>query len=1822
MYFYKEDLDGTWLRANEFDSGSSSVNFNISDKYNGYEAYQYSTDGESTWKAVGTYNANTGYYGSQVSGSKLSIRFKRKQYELTYMDGDNELNKGNKITVPYEVPLTSYDLAVTNSLLNWGARDTSASTFKGWYEDASLTVPFDFTGTMPDGKKFLYAKWAPLEHKTIIDPNGGELQSGDSTWFYLDEGEKLIEYTVTRNYRLDMHNGTYYYHHDLWDPVKDKHTDQYDPATANAPRRAYYTTNILEATSNAVSDPGQRYSLDPGAYSFMGWFEVHEDGTLATDPFNFVDPPNRPITVRAIWRRMGVYTLKYESIDPDGVQNTEIIYDPPPAENGNFEDGYIDDAGTTLAKIPSNYDKDKWIWEGWQAVDTANNNIPLTTIRSPGDTYIVRAEHADIQNVIHFRAVYKSIDDTSSRHIPSVTDLILDSNANAGLATDATITTEAGRIGTYTGGSAGSVSGLNQGVWFAGQQNNLSVNLADYTEDFEHVDGYFLLGWDPLRNVSSMIPAHYANETIGIDKTSNDENILYAVWEPQIYIDFVNDTGADLHGVQLYIPGWAEGEIFRVNSKHDTYRRSVFSAFQNGQATFDIPAGEHICLVLPDGADKDFTVGGTCSYVEGTKLVVSRIQPQIEGQEAIPDVTQSVYPGDTYMIAGTMRVNPTPVQVRFTNETYRATTDVPVRYFIHDPDGTVTEITADSSKWDSGSFNNVKKTLTGIGSSTNDISYLLRKSSTAGVHEYLVQSIRDQYGYTTVGIGAAIGDFEEWRSITKDGPSGGSYIRFYHEKLEWSRYSQIWNDYENAAVYVVFYKRIPVHVTTVKNVIGSEEDKDKTFNFTATFEEHSKTIEYKVVTTYKRTRSWSLFGGYSDWDNENGIVQSSVTNSYRTITSEADQQLFSPTRDSETFTLKTGDRHPITIYFNNDENSVDSGTTSWSSGNTSQTRTQTVTYTVTYQYETAIIQEAETNLFTLTSISGESGHGHSGTGNESQRTYTVSSKKDVGSNGLATYTPLDTTIFTNTRKTGSVTVTKTVEGGDANDAGDTFQFTVTLGETVVNKDNYTPPAGVNLGPYGKVFTFTLGHGDSVTLPGLPAGASYTVVEGAHNKYVATVPNNASGTIVEAGTTVAYVNTRKTDLSIVINNRTEYFTGDELQGWDISSVTGTGETISTDAYKVTGLKNGHVLTVEHYVAAHGTAVGSYTGRVENAVFTVRDANDENVTQQYVITATPGVLTIEGTPIVVTVTGNHETKVYNGTEQECSGYTYVITHATTHETIVNDNIHVAINSEFQTARRKDVGRSAMYLEPIRVIVTPPTGISVSSIIVAANGYIEITPAQVTVTANDASKLPGANEPTYTATVEGVIGEDTVTYTVSRTESGEAVGEYAIMPAGEASQCNGNYTVTYVGGKLTIANPSLTQRSTGSGIMVEGVSFTPEFLASSDLPSDSTPDSINEIMNAVDENGLMRWENLRLGLATNQVPLGTETGTSDGMVSVGMPPSTGKMADWGYDVLYELRKRNESDSSWSRVAGPVSSASSEKLGIELVDAQGNSTKPTGLYRLVTLIVPRTNLSVTNEIPATNIIGVLEVDSAITNTVVAVPWKQLASDPKHAGNITVANYVSSLNLTPGDHVYAFEEIPSKGASTSGGATYMMWTLQSDGMWTSATTIKSTEAGYSVMSVAEDAETKEFARTQAVWLQRQRPLDKDGNPVPFFLIGQYDSDGVEITVKGGTSSEPGYTLLSVPDYRDYYINDLDWSGYASTADSTDFIRVVDGAQSFLLKWSDGKWCTEEVNYRRGRPAGMKYVPYETPFKAGTGFWFCRHGGEFTIKWAPSEEVQ
>ena len=85
--------------------------------------------------------------------------------------------------------------------------------------------------------------------------------------------------------------------------------------------------------------------------------------------------------------------------------------------------------------------------------------------------------------------------------------------------------------------------------------------------------------------------------------------------------------------------------------------------------------------------------------------------------------------------------------------------------------------------------------------------------------------------------------------------------------------------------------------------------------------------------------------------------------------------------------------------------------------------------------------------------------------------------------------------------------------------------------------------------------------------------------------------------------------------------------------------------------------------------------------------------------------------------------------------------------------------------------------------------------------------INPAPVTVTAEDQTKTFGDADPTLTAKVEGLVNNESaalITYTLTRS-TGENVGEYVITATGDAKQ--GNYSIKFVEGKLTVTPKSLT-------------------------------------------------------------------------------------------------------------------------------------------------------------------------------------------------------------------------------------------------------------------------------------------------------------------------------------------------------------------------------------------------------------------------------
>lgn len=121
---------------------------------------------------------------------------------------------------------------------------------------------------------------------------------------------------------------------------------------------------------------------------------------------------------------------------------------------------------------------------------------------------------------------------------------------------------------------------------------------------------------------------------------------------------------------------------------------------------------------------------------------------------------------------------------------------------------------------------------------------------------------------------------------------------------------------------------------------------------------------------------------------------------------------------------------------------------------------------------------------------------------------------------------VEAAVFTNTAKTGSLTVKKTVVGGDSQRE---FGFTVALADGDGEPVSGTFGKGGHAVTFaGGKATFTLKDGGEKAITGLPVGARYTVTEDAAEGYTTTVNgadgSKAEGAVTEDGATVAFTNT--------------------------------------------------------------------------------------------------------------------------------------------------------------------------------------------------------------------------------------------------------------------------------------------------------------------------------------------------------------------------------------------------------------------------------------------------------------------------------------------------------------------------------------------------------------------------------------------------------------------------------------------------------------------------------------------------------------------------
>ena len=225
----------------------------------------------------------------------------------------------------------------------------------------------------------------------------------------------------------------------------------------------------------------------------------------------------------------------------------------------------------------------------------------------------------------------------------------------------------------------------------------------------------------------------------------------------------------------------------------------------------------------------------------------------------------------------------------------------------------------------------------------------------------------------------------------------------------------------------------------------------------------------------------------------------------------------------------------------------------------------------------------------------------------------------------------------------------------------------------------------------------------------------------------------------------------------------------------------------NAENTSGLVAGQTAEVTYELK--GTNVGNYTGTFGTAVI---KNSEEDVTANYTVTKTPGTLKIIKSAIenYINIYPVDVTEVYDG-EAHAAG----IARAT-------DRNGNALKIEYS------VNGTDWTEDPSEITATNVSDSATVNVRVSSEGNyagyvtgtekLTITPKPVTVTANDLNKTYKETDPELTATVTGTLGEDILTYDLSRVV-GEDVGKYPITASGEGLQ--GNYSVTYYPGTLTI-------------------------------------------------------------------------------------------------------------------------------------------------------------------------------------------------------------------------------------------------------------------------------------------------------------------------------------------------------------------------------------------------------------------------------------
>ena len=188
----------------------------------------------------------------------------------------------------------------------------------------------------------------------------------------------------------------------------------------------------------------------------------------------------------------------------------------------------------------------------------------------------------------------------------------------------------------------------------------------------------------------------------------------------------------------------------------------------------------------------------------------------------------------------------------------------------------------------------------------------------------------------------------------------------------------------------------------------------------------------------------------------------------------------------------------------------------------------------------------------------------------------------------------------------------------------------------------------------------------------------------------------------------------------------------------------------------------------------------------------------VDSDYSITYAAGTLTI--TPVALTITANNQTKVYGAA---------VPTLTASYSGFVNGDTSASLATQ---PTLSTAATASSHVSGNPYAITASGAVDSDYTISYASGVLTVTPAALTITADNQTKVYGAAVPTLTASFTGFVNGDTSASltsqpslsTTANVSSHVSGNPYTITASGAVDS---DYTISYAAGTLTVTTAALT-------------------------------------------------------------------------------------------------------------------------------------------------------------------------------------------------------------------------------------------------------------------------------------------------------------------------------------------------------------------------------------------------------------------------------